>query len=80
MSPSDTSSPLAHIEITSTSYYVLNLNKTSKFKMYFDQYCYVACSEKLFFSPVIPPSPHPPLFISRPKTPNEVVQAQENWL
>ena len=75
MSPSDTSSPLAHIEITSTSYYVLNLNKTSKFKMYFDQYCYVACSEKLFFSPVIPP-----LFISRPKTPNEVVQAQENWL
>ena len=49
--------------------------------MYFDQYCYVACSEKLFFSPVIPPPPpHPPLFISRPKTPNEVVQAQENWL
>ena len=47
------------LEMNSIFYDVLKLKKASKFKKYFDQYCYVACFEMLFFS----------LLISMPLTP-----------
>ena len=41
------------LEMNSIFYDVLKLKKATKFKNYFNQYCYVSCFEMLFFSLVI---------------------------
>ena len=53
--PPNISTPLDCIEMNSTFYDVLKLKKAIKFQKYFDEHCYVACFETLFFSPVVRP-------------------------
>ena len=44
------SPPLACIEMNLTFYDDLKLKKAIKFEKYFDQHCYIACSETLFLA------------------------------